>query len=151
MRLELVRRWRGPDCTLGVLTVDGEWECYTLEDVVRAPGEKVAGRTAIPAGEYPVTITLSPRFRRELPLLHGIPGFEGVRIHAGNTASDTAGCILVGQTRHEGRIGRSRLALDALLPKIRAAPDCAIRIVDELGTREDGALPHGQDAREVSP
>ncbi len=141
MQLTLIRRWRSGDATLGELAVDGTFACYTLEDPVRAGDiflTKIPGRTAIPAGTYRVLLTPSRRFGRELPLLVGVPNFAGVRIHAGNTAADTAGCILVGRTRRPGaaRIGESRLALETLLSRIRAAREagdgCRIEIRDEL-------------------
>lgn len=121
MKLELVRTECGKVCTIGELYVNGEHECFTLEDVVRSDGVKVYGETAIPAGTYSVDVTYSPRFKRDLPLLIGVENFVGIRIHPGNTASDTEGCILVGQGRGQNCILSSRAAFDVLFPKIKAA------------------------------
>ena len=100
--------------TIGELSVDGTWLCYTLEDAIRE-GPKVPGETAIPAGRYQIRVTYSQRFKAVLPLLVDVPGFEGIRIHAGNTAEDTEGCILVGMIRDQHRVLQSRLALGALI------------------------------------
>ena len=96
--------------TIGKLYVDGEYFCDTLEDRVRdlTKEAKVAGQTAIPEGTYIVSVTMSPRFGRLLPLLHDVPQFTGVRIHSGNTARDTEGCILVGYNREKGKVLDSR-------------------------------------------
>ena len=111
----------GATCTIGELLVDGEHECWTLEDIVRPAGEKVYGETAIPYGTYPVTVTFSNRFQRDLPLLVGVPNFTGIRIHPGNTAAQTHGCLLVG-TGHTGTtVTDSRTAFNKLFPKIRDA------------------------------
>jgi hypothetical protein len=121
MEIRVIREHFTPACTIGRLLIDGRFECFTLEDGIRR--RKVAGATAIPVGSYPVTVTHSPRFRRRLPLLANVPRFDGIRIHPGNSSADTAGCILVGKTWNSGsdRIGASRMAFDALLPKIDAA------------------------------
>jgi hypothetical protein len=110
--------------TLGKLYVDGAYECETLEDKQRADDErKVFGQTAIPLGRYEVKITHSPRFGCDVPLLLNVPGYEGVRVHPGNTADDTEGCLLVGQSRGADRIDASRAAYNALFPKLKAALD----------------------------
>lgn len=103
--------------TLGRLFVDGQFECWVLEDQIR-DGRKVPGQTAIPAGTYNVIISYSERFQRRLPLLLNVPGFEGIRIHCGNTKADTAGCLLVGQSKEMTSLQHSQLALEALQPKI---------------------------------
>lgn len=106
-------------CTMGMLYIDDMFECYSLEDPVRA--EKVKGHTAIPAGKYRVIINRSIRFKKDLPLLLEVPNFEGIRIHAGNIASDTEGCILVGKDRGRDSIGRSREAMADLQEQIADA------------------------------
>ena len=95
MILQLRRYAATGKVTLGRLSVDGKHCCYTLEDEVRT-GPKVWGETAIPAGVYEIIINMSPRFKKLLPRLLNVPGFDGILIHKGNTAKDTYGCILVG-------------------------------------------------------
>lgn len=121
MKLLLERTSCGKDCTRGDLYIDGVWECYTLEDVTRPDGVKIPGETAIPKGVYGVDITPSPRFKRELPLIVNVKGFVGIRIHPGNTTSDTEGCILVGQNRNGSVLMSSRAAFDELFRKLADA------------------------------
>ena len=70
---------------------------------------------AIPEGEYRVSMTYSPRYKTQLPLITGDSRFnslwQGIRIHAGNTAKDTQGCILVGENKIMGMVVNSRLTL----------------------------------------
>lgn len=110
--------------TLGRLFVDGVEECYTLEDVVRPDGEKVDGKTAIPAGTYNVIIDASTRFKRDMPHILDVPNFTGVRIHSGNTDADTEGCILLGSAvENDDFVSGSHDAFNAFYPKLKAAID----------------------------
>lgn len=119
MKIELERRWKRKGYTIGVLSVNGQRICETVEDEDRGltadmplkelQAKKVKGQTAIPTGTYKVVITYSPRFKKQLPLLQNVPGYEGVRIHPGNTAKDTEGCILCGRNTIKGGVTDSRL------------------------------------------
>lgn len=138
MRLTLTRVTRVDDATIGKLEIDGIQTCYTLEDVVRPPGVKIPGSTAIPAGTYPVQITWSPKFRVDMPLLIGVPDFQGVRIHPGNTADHTDGCILVGMEVRNDTVVRSREAYNIVFREIREAlivhEDVFIDIINQYET-----------------
>ena len=95
--------------------------CDTLEPTWRdyANGAyKVKGRSAIPEGRYAVVISWSPKMKQWLPILLGVPKFEGIRIHAGNCSEDTEGCILVGKNREVGKVLDSRIWLHRLKQKI---------------------------------
>lgn len=119
MKLVLNRDVLADDFTLGVLSLNGEKLCYTCEDKVREV--KIYGKTAIPYGTYPLHLTWSNRFQKVLPILLDVPGFEGIRIHSGNTAADTDGCILVGLERTTNRVLCSRDAMAMLMPLIKDA------------------------------
>jgi hypothetical protein len=119
MDLRVKRSEFSEESTIGELSVDGQFECYTLEDKVRSV--KIMGKTAIPAGRYEVVINFSQRFQKPLPLLLNVPNFEGVRIHPGNVATNTEGCILVGETKIENFVGQSRVAFNRLFQKMKAA------------------------------
>lgn len=121
MELQLIRDQFAPNFTGGKLAINGVFECYSLEDTWRSDGVKVAGSTAIPCGRYEIVITYSQRFNRLLPLLLGVPNFEGVRIHPGNTSADTEGCVLVGRNRGVNYVGESQIAFGFLFKKIYEA------------------------------
>lgn len=138
MKLELTRTYKCENYTIGRLSVDGQYFCDTLEDAVRElPAScpdtpqgrdcrcagKVAGRTAIPAGDYRVTVAPSPRFGQDMIRVLDVPHFRGILIHAGNTEEDTAGCILVGRNTAKGRLTASSVTATRL--KKRVAEECA--------------------------
>ena len=100
--------------------------CDTLEPTWRDYNNgayKIKGRSAIPEGRYAVVITYSPKMKQWLPLLLNVPKFSGIRIHAGNTAKDTEGCILVGENREVGKVLDSRMWLSRLKQKIVEAKE----------------------------
>lgn len=121
MILQMLRFEYHPERTIGVLLVDGRYFSYTLEDTARKV--KIAGRTAIPEGEYPVRISMSARFKRKMLEVQNVPGFSGIRIHAGNTEHDTEGCPLLGYNRNSSTIFVSRVAVADLEKKVRDSLD----------------------------
>jgi hypothetical protein len=101
--------------------VDGRF-CYSVEDEVRAEGAaKVYGKTAIPAGQYRVRVTMSARFGKRLPLIEKVLGFSGIRIHGGNRAEDSEGCPCIGQFQTDTGVRGSAPVVAAL-----------IKIIDDL-------------------
>ena len=138
MKIEVRRKIFTDKSTIGELYIDGVFECYTLEDKVREEKGKsvkewkIPAITAIPMGIYKVIISLSTRFKKDLPLLLNVEGFEGVRIHPGNTDENTEGCILVGNTLAKDFIGDSRKAFDKLFEKIKKVVDDKKEITIEI-------------------
>lgn len=126
MKLRVERGLSGTSSTIGKLYVDGVFFAYTLEDIDRHledGGKKINGETAIPRGSYKVIIDFSNRFQKQMMHVLNVPGFEGIRIHAGNTDKDTEGCILLGKVRSDNAVFNSREAVNALFEKVRAALD----------------------------
>lgn len=121
MEIYLNREVSTEKSTTSMLTIpeyqfSGMW---ILEDVVRPL--KIKGETAIPAGRYKIELTYSNRFQRTLPLLLNVENYEGVRIHPGNSASNTEGCLLPGFTRKRDRVEYSRSAFELLYSFIEIA------------------------------
>lgn len=102
MKFTLQRDVFEGEFTLGELLQEGEHFAFTCEDVDRKLEDgniKVPGKSAIPRGTYPLTVSMSARFSRLMPLVKDVPNFSGVRIHGGNTHKDTEGCPLIGEKR----------------------------------------------------
>ena len=137
MEITVERKWKKDGYTIGTLSIDGKrlgdgkHYCCTLEDTDRGLDSKMSLEkilflkkphlTAIPTGRYQITVTYSPHFKRNLPLLNNVPGYSGVRVHPGNTAADTDGCILVGENNAKGRVNNSRYWFGIVFEKITSA------------------------------
>lgn len=133
----------GAAATLGVATFAGH-HYATVEDQVRVLTDcsrttcvgKVPGKTAIPAGVYEVRDTWSPRFGRMMLEVVGVPGFTGIRIHSGNTADDTEGCLIPGLRATPSGVSYSVPAVKKLNADVRAKLKTGkmwIKITDEFG------------------
>ncbi len=119
MTLHLLRKRSRDGATIGKLSVNGVYFCATVEDEIREM--KLPGKTAIPAGTYGIALTMSARFKRVLPLLLNVPGFVGIRIHSGNCAGDTEGCILPGYVAYESSVAKSIPAFRDLFAEMEKA------------------------------
>lgn len=106
MKLTLQRTHGTEGYTHGKLFIDDEYFCDTMEDQER--DIKVAGKTAIPLGHYRVILDMSARFKQLMPQILNVPNYAGVRIHFGNTAADTEGCVLVGKPYKDDFITASK-------------------------------------------
>lgn len=111
--------------TIGRMSLNGEYFCDTLEDTDRGLdatmsvdeilAKKIKAQTAIPTGKYDVILTFSPRFKRVLPLLLNVPGYQYIRVHNGNRPDSTEGCLLVGENKAKGQVLNSRATLEKLM------------------------------------
>jgi len=106
--ITLKRIFSNSTYTIGRIFNDGRYICDTLEPTARMISDGIHG----------VIINWSPRFHRRLPLILNTPGRTGIRIHAGNTASDSQGCILVGWNTVKGMVTGSRKALNLLMDNV---------------------------------
>jgi len=124
MHLYLQRGFFTKETTCGLLVADNILQCLTLEDQVRI-GSKVKGETAIPYGTYEIILSHSPKYNRVMPLITGVPGFDGIRIHSGVKDEHTEGCLLVGETiviaGNDLELRDSKTAYDKLFIKLNAA------------------------------
>lgn len=120
MRIELKRKYKKANYTIGNLYVDGVFFCNTIEDRVIdwSKQQKVKGYTAIPAGRYAIIMTYSPKFKCRMPLLCNVPHFQGIRIHWGVDENSTEGCVIVGDNKIVGKVVNSRARYNELSARI---------------------------------
>jgi len=128
MKLKVIREVKNDVCTIGSLFLNGEFFCYTLEDKDRGLKQsdsllfintkKIFGLTAIPSGLYKLIVNQSPKFKRMLPRILDIKGFNGVLLHRGNTADHSLGCILIGYKKGENSIFESTKAETDLVNRL---------------------------------
>jgi len=138
MEIVLKRETFTDKSTIGILSIDGVFECFVLEDKDRGLDSKmtltqinkikVYGETAIPYGKYEVVVTMSNRFGKELPLLLDTPGYSGIRIHVGNKKEDTHGCLLPGTAKGIDTVIQSTIAFNKLFDKIKTAKKAGQKI-----------------------
>lgn len=132
-RFELVRKYFTEYSTIGELFLEGKFICFILEDKdrmldnawdeERIKKEKVFGRTAIPTGEYRIEWTWSPKYQKTMPEVLRVKGYQGIRIHPGNTAEDTQGCLIPGLKMTIDNVLNSRDATTKLYTLIKTAID----------------------------
>ena len=131
MELKLIRKYRCSNYCIDKLYINNEYFSDALEDPDRGLTDsmsleeikkiKIKGNTCIPYGTYNITITYSPRFKKNLPLLNNVKGFDGIRIHSGNKPQDTEGCLLPGFNKVKGQVIDSRVNTDKLIAQIQQA------------------------------
>lgn len=160
MEILLQRDELGSIDTPGTVSVDGLYECRSLEDPVReVPGRPVSywkekGATAIPAGRRRLVLEDSPRFGPDTMTIQGVEGFDHIRIHGGNDEEDTEGCPLLGlrlvREADDGSWaiapGTSRPAVQALKAKVRAALEAGEEVWITIINPAAWQLAHGQGA-----
>ena len=135
IRLPTIYVAGGEGFTPGDLYVDGLRTGYTCEDEDRRledNGEKVYGRTCIARGVYDLEVSFSMRFQRELPAVLGVESFTGIRIHGGNRAEASLGCILLGQVRPSTGVAKCAATVTRVIAMIKAAENRNERVTLEI-------------------
>lgn len=132
MVIRIDRQWKKAEYTISRVFINGNYYgCNALEDTDRGllqamqitelQRRKIKGKTAIPRGYYDVRITYSQKYKRMMPLVVDVPAFSGIRLHSGNSAKDTEGCILFGKNDKVGWISDSRYWTNKIYNEIERA------------------------------
>lgn len=118
MRWIIDRKYPKSDYIIGTLKVDSQFFCNTLERPWKNNANNIS---CIPAGCYEVLLTYSAKFKRNLPLVTGVPKRTGIRFHRGNKVSDSSGCILVGENKVKGMVLNSTTYEEKLVQLLKVA------------------------------
>jgi len=153
MHIVVDRKYKKNNYTIGIMYIDGKYFSETLEDCDRGltstmsttelKFRKVYGKTAIPTGTYDIRLTYSPKFKDtewgktyggKVIQIMNVREFSGVRIHPGNTADDTSGCVLCGRNLEKGKVIQSKeyyykLMDNYIIPALRKGEDVKITII----------------------
>ena len=142
MELRLERKYRSNNYCIDKLYINNEYFSDALEDPDRSLTDsmsleeikriKIKGNTCIPYGTYNVTITYSPRFKKNLPLINNVKGFDGIRIHSGNTPQDTEGCLLLGLNKVKGRVVDSKVTVNKFIDIVQKALNKGEKVTIEI-------------------
>lgn len=141
LNIALIREEKYSTCTMGKLYLNDSYFCDTLEDIDRGlydtmpleeiKSKKVYGLTAIPYGKYKVIVNYSNKFKKLMPLLINVKGYEGVRIHNGSFASDSYGCVLIGKKVKENFINQSRDTFSQFMNKLQGYDEIWLEIKEK--------------------
>ncbi len=143
MEVILKRRFLGDQYTIGSFIIDGEKFSDTVEDRVRdynkdgdlldAGETKVFGETAIPYGVYEMDLTMSPKFKRLLPIVKYVPHFTGIRVHKLRNAKQSHGCIGPGENKAKGEVWYSEkyemLFVEKMLTALRRGERITLKVI----------------------
>lgn len=141
MKVKVIRKEFTEKSTISDVLIDGEFFCYALEDKDRNLKDsdtlayvklnKIFGVTAIPTGTYKMKLSMSNRFKRILPEIMNVKGYEGVRIHRGNTAEDSLGCLILGFKKGPNTVLESGKAENAFVAKLTGETEIELEIVKD--------------------
>ena len=142
MELRLERKYRSNNYCIDKLYINGKYFSDALEDPDRGLTDsmsleeikkiKIKGNTCIPYGTYNVIITYSPRFKRNLPLINNVKGFDGIRVHNGNTPQDSSGCVLLGFNKIKGQVIDSKVTVNKFIDIVQKALNKGEKVTIEI-------------------
>ena len=142
MELKLIRKYRCSNYCIDKLYINNEYFSDALEDPDRGLTDfmsleeikriKIKGNTCIPYGAYNITITYSSRFKRNLPLINNVKGFEGIRVHNGNTPQDSSGCVLLGFNKIKGQVIDSKVTVNKFIDIVQKALNKGEKVTIEI-------------------